>query len=533
MTDLNGAPAHALLASLDWLVVVIYAAGVVGLGLYVSRARLRPEDFFLASRSSTWPVIGLALLASNISSTTLIGLAGAAYGVGISVYNYEWMACVVLVFFCIFFLPFILRSQVYTMPEYLERRYDGRARLYFASLTLFLNIAVDAAGTLYGGAILFRLLFPGTPLWMIVAALASTAGLYTVCGGLRAVIYTEAVQAIVLLSGAGVIAVSAFAHAGGWTHVMQAVPPDRLSLIRPIGDPSVPWPGLVLGVPLLGFYFWCTNQFMVQRVMSAKNANHGRWGALFAGLLKLPVLFLMVLPGTCALLLFPHLPRADYVYPTLIFNLLPTGLLGLVVAGFLAAVMSAVASTFNSASTLVTMDFIKRIRPQMSGDSLVLSGRLATLSFMALAVIWAPQIDRFQSLWQYLQATLAYAVPPVLALFLVGMFWRGANATGAAATLLLGTGAGVMMFLSNVIFHWTSLHFLYVAPILLAFSASVLVAVSLSSSGTTVGSAALVWTPAFFREETATLAREPAWRNYRYLAVALLALTGSIVFVFR
>jgi SSS family solute:Na+ symporter len=169
----------------------------------------------------------------------------------------------------------------------------------------------------------------------------------------------------------------------------------------------------------------------------------------------------------------------------------------------------------------------------MSGDNLVLSGRLATLSFMALAVIWAPQIDRFQSLWQYLQATLAYAVPPVLALFLVGMFWRGANATGAAATLLLGTCAGVMMFLSNVIFHWTNLHFLYVAPILLAFSATILVAVSLASAGTTAGSATLVWTPAFFREETATLAREPAWRNYRYLAVALLALTGSIVYAFR
>jgi SSS family solute:Na+ symporter len=529
MIDLFGQP---LLHAIDWAVVLLYALGIVGLGLYVSRKRLRPEDFFLASRNSTWPVIGLALLASNISSTTLIGLAGAAYAVGISVYNYEWMAGVVLAFFCVFLLPFILKSQVYTMPEYLERRYDWRARLYFASLTLFLNIAVDAAGTLYGGALLFRLIFPHTPLWEVVAVLATTAGIYTVSGGLRAVIYTESVQAVVLLSGAVVIAISAFSKAGGWAHVMATVAPGRLSLIRPIGDPSVPWPGLIVGVPILGFYFWCTNQFMVQRVMSAKNANHGRWGALFAGLLKLPVLFLMVLPGTCAILLFPHLPKPDLVYPSLIFSLLPQGLLGLVVAGFLAAIMSAVASTFNSASTLVTMDFVTRIAPHMSGTALVLTGRIATLSFMALAVLWAPQIENFQSLWQYLQATLAYAVPPVVALFLVGMFWPGANGTGAIATLGIGTSCGVLMFLSNVVFHWTDLHFLYVAPILLAISAGVLVAVSLATRVAGAGSA-LVWTPAFFHAESAELRREPLWRNYRVQAVALLSVTAVIVFIFR
>jgi SSS family solute:Na+ symporter len=531
MFDTFGQP---LLHTIDWAVVTLYAFGIVGLGLYVSRKRLRPEDFFLASRNSTWPIIGLALLASNISSTTLIGLAGAAYAVGISVYNYEWMAGVVLAFFCVFLLPFILKSQVYTMPEYLERRYDWRARMYFASLTLFLNIAVDAAGTLYGGALLFRLIFPHTPLWEVVAILATTAGIYTVSGGLRAVIYTESVQAVVLICGAVVIAISAFAKAGGWAHVMHAVDPQRLSLIRPIGDPSVPWPGLILGVPILGFYFWCTNQFMVQRVMSAKNANHGRWGALFAGLLKLPVLFLMVLPGTCAILLFPHLPKPDLVYPSLIFTLLPRGLLGLVIAGFLAAIMSAVASTFNSASTLVTMDFVTRVAPNLSGKALVLTGRIATLCFMALAIVWAPQIDHFQSLWQYLQATLAYAVPPVVALFLVGMFWPGANGTGAIATLAIGTSCGVLLFLSNVVFRWTDIHFLYVAPLLLAISSAVLVAVSKATATTAPEpGSALVWTPAFFHAESQTLRREPFWLNYRAQAVALLTLTGVIVYIFR
>jgi SSS family solute:Na+ symporter len=524
----------ASLAPLDWLVVGLYALGLVGLGLVVSRRHSRPEDYFLASRSSNWLAIGLALLASNISSTALVGLAGAAYAIGISVYDYEWMACVVLVFFCIFLLPFILSSQVYTMPEYLERRYDGRARLYFALLTLFLNIFVDSAGCLYCGSLLCRLIFPGVPLWQIAATLAGLAGLYTLAGGLRAVIYTEIVQAVVLFSGALVISLAAFARAGGWHAVMTGVDPAMLSLIRPIGDPGVPWPGLVLGVPLLGFYYWCTNQFMMQRVISAKNLDHGRWGVLFAGLLKLPILFLMVLPGTAALLLFPHLAKADLVYPSLIFNLLPSGMVGLVVAGFLAATMAAVASTLNSASTLITMDVVRKLAPDTPPARLVRIGRVATAVLMVVAVLWAPQIERFPSLWQYLQAVLAYAVPPVVALFLVGMFWRGANATGATATLVFGTAFGAALFLWNGVFRAIDLHFLYVAPILLALDAAVLIAVSLwTAAPVSAQVETTVWTPAFYTAETRRLAVEPLWRNYRILAAALLILTAAVVVAFR
>ena len=524
----------AKLGTIDWFVVGAYALGLVALGLFVARRHARPEDYFLASRASGWMSIGLALLASNISSTALVGLAGAAYSIGISVYDYEWMACVILVFFCIFLLPFILRSQVYTMPEYLERRYDGRARLYFALLTLFLNIFVDSAGCLYCGALLCRLIFPALPLWQIAAVLAGLAGIYTMAGGLRAVIYTEIVQSVVLFGGALVISVAAFRAAGGWDAVMQGVEPSMLSLIRPIGDAGVPWPGLVLGVPLLGFYYWCTNQFMMQRVMSARNLDHGRWGVLFAGLLKLPILFLMVLPGTAALLLYPHLPRADMVYPTLIFTLLPAGLTGLVMAGFLAATMTAIASTLNSAATLITMDVARKLAPAMSGRRLVAVGRISTLGLMALAVLWAPQIEHFTSLWQYLQGVLAYAVPPIVALFLVGMFWRGANATGAMATLVVGSLSGAGLFLSNEVYHLTEFHFLYAAPLLLAIDATVLIAVSLWSwAPASAAIEALVWTPAFFREESGRLAAEPFWRNYRVLAAALLGLTAIVVILFR
>src|ERR1700731_4597660 len=475
---INSIPPFGLLGLLDWVVVAAYTGGLIVLGLVMSRRHIAPVDYFLASRATTWPVIGLALLASNMSSTALVGLAGGAYAMGVSVYDYEWSAILILVFFCLFLLPSIIRSQTYTMPEFLERRYDRRVRLHFALLTLFLNIFVDSAGVLYSGSLVCQLLFPGWPLWLIVALLAGTAGLYTTLGGLRAVIYTEAVQAVVLIAGALMISIGAFSRAGGWHAVMKGVEPAAISLIRPIGDPGVPWPGLLLGIPLLGFYYWCTNQSIVQRMLSAKNIDHARWGALFAGLLKLPVLFLIVLPGTCALLLFPNLPQPDLGYPNLIRQPRPAGIVGLVVAGFVAATMVSIASMLNSASTLITMDVIKQFKLGLSDSQVVRIGRVSTAALLVVAVAWAPQLQRFPSLWQYLQAVLAYVVPPVVALFVVGMCWRGANADGAAATLVIGSVCGGAMFLANGVLHWTHLHFLYAAPILTLIDILILVGVS-------------------------------------------------------
>jgi SSS family solute:Na+ symporter len=517
----------------DSALVAAYVPALVVLGAWASRRQTHPEDYFLASRGSRWPAIGLAMLASNISSTALVGLAGAAYVSGISVYNYEWSAAVVLVFFCVFLLPFVLASRVYTMPEFLERRFDARARLYFAILTLFLNVMVDAAAALYSGSLVIRLLFPGTPLWVIVSVLAGAAGLYTLIGGLRAVIYTETVQAVLLFVGATVIAVAAFSRAGGWHTVMNSVPAGAVSLIRPIGDPGVPWPGLLFGIPVLGFYYWCTNQFIVQRVLSARTLEHGRAGALFAGALKLPVLFLMVLPGTCAILLFPHLPRSDLVYPALMFGLLPTGLLGMVAASFAAATMASVASTLNSASALLTMDIIRRTAPSLSDLHVVRIGRLCTAGLLLVALLWAPQLENFRSLWMYLQAMLAYAVPPVVALFLGGLFWRGANAAGATATLVAGTACGIGLFLANVVFHWVHLHFLYVAPILLLIDLSILTVVSLRTGDASALDHPLVWTIGYFRGESARLKTVPLWRNYRVQAAVLLVLTACLVVTFR
>lgn len=525
-------PTHYSLETIDVAIVVVYAAIVVGKGLWLAhRGEDTAEGYFLAGRSLVWPLVGISLFASNISSTTLVGLAGDAYATGISVFNYEWMAALVLAFHALFLLPAVLRSRAFTMPEFLERRYDGRVRTGFSLLTLFLNVVVDTAGSLYAGAVILQLIFPEVPVWQTVAALAVAAGLYTALAGLTAVVWTDAVQGVLLLVGSIVITVEAYLRVGGWSEVVAAVPAEKLSLIRPLDDPGVPWPGLLLGVSLLGFYFWCTNQFMAQRVLAARSVEHGRWGSLFAGFLKLPVLFVMVLPGTFALILYPELSgQPDLVYPTLLFDLLPTGLLGLVFAGFVAALMSQVDSTLNSASTLVTMDFVARRRRDLDPRQLKRIGQAVTLGFMLVAALWAPQIQRFPSLFKYLQAVLAYTVPPIVALFLVGLFWRGANAKGAFAALIGGLGAGLALFFANVVVGDLGLHFLYAAPLIFAVSAMILFVVSWRSGPPAPEKVCdLVWTPVVYRREMARLRERPWWQDYRLHAGVLLLLTIGLM----
>jgi SSS family solute:Na+ symporter len=518
---------------IDLTIIGLYILFVVWLGLRLGKHHESAEDYFLAGRSMIWPFIGISLFASNISSTTLIGLAGDAYSTGISVFNYEWFATIILVFFVIFFLPFILRAKIYTMPEFLERRFDGRARNYFSILTLFLNILVDTAGSLYAGALMLKLIFPEIPMWQTITLLAIVAGVYTIAGGLAAVIYTDAIQTVLLLIGSVVITVAALIRVGGWAAVTTHVSPEMLSLIRPLDDPGVPWLGLFTGLPLLGFYFWCTNQFMVQRVLSARNLQHGRLGSLFAGFLKLPVLFIMVLPGTFAILLYPELPKADLVYPTLMFDLLPVGLLGLVMAGFIAALMSQIDSTLNSASTLVTMDFIAKAKPGLTQRQLMVVGRWVTFIFMILAAVWAPQIENFGSLFKYLQRVLTYTVPPVVAMFLVGIFWKRANAQGAFYSLLIGVGLGLIFFYINEVAGITSVHFLYIAPILFVACVVILVIGSLMTTPPDeTNIMQYVWTKKFYNAETEELKSVSWYQNYRVLSIILSILTAIIVAVF-
>ena len=520
------------LSTIDLSIVVIYFVVTVVFGIAISRRQETAADFFLAGRTMPWWIVGLSLFASNISSTTLVGLAGEGYASGIAVFNYEWMAGVVLVFFIIFILPSVLNAQAYTMPELLERRFNAGARTYFSLLTLFLNIVVDTAGSLYAGGLLIQVIWPSASLWVSIPVLAIVAGLYTSIGGLKAVMVTDALQAAILLVGSVMIAGYAFESAGGWSEVVSAVPAERLSLIRPLDDEKMPWLGLVFGVPLLGFYFWCTNQFMTQRVLSARDLNHARWGCLFAGLLKLPVLFIMVLPGTAAAVIYPTLERADLVFPTLMLDLLPIGISGLVCAGFLAALMSQIDSTLNGAATLVTMDFVKRWRPSLTDADVLRTGRIVTIVFMLVAVVWAPQLGRFGSLFLYLQKILAYAVPPVLSLFVVGWFWKKANSTGATWALVGGTAAGVALFAAVEIAGAVQLHFLYVPPVLFALSCALIIGGSLVRPVEISPEAeAFVWTP---RSEPSKASSVPGGLlDYRILSALLLAATAAIVWLFR
>lgn len=524
--------AEPALHAADHGIILGYLLFVIALGFWIGRRHHDADDYFLAGRSMSWLFVGVSLFASNISSTTLVGLAGDAYATGIAVFNYEWMASVVLVFFAIFLLPFLLRSGVYTLPEFLGLRFGDGVRRYFSALTLFLNIVVDTAGSLYAGGIILRLVFPGIDLGWVILALALFAGVYTMAGGLAAVIYTDFIQTVFLLVGAVVVSWIAFDKVGGWEGMTAGLPAERLSLIRPADSDSVPWPGLLFGVPVLGFYFWCTNQFMAQRVLSARSLDHGRGGLLLAGALKLPVLFIMVLPGTMAIHLYPQLDNADLVYPTLMFDLLPTGLLGLCLAGFIAALMSQIDSTLNAASTLVTMDFVRPLRPDLDARQLMRVGRWVTFGFMLLAALWAPEIERFTSLFRYLQQVLAYTIPPVVVLFFAAIFSRRSNHVGAYACLIGGTAAGAVMFVLNAVLGLTAIHFLYVAPIGCVVSLMALLAGNHFGPAEGAGSP-IRWTPEFFREETHALHARPWFRNYRVWSLVLLVLTAALVVWFR
>ena len=551
---------------IDGIIIICYLVGIIGYGISKGKQQ-SSEDYFLAGRNLTWPIVGISLFAANIGSSTLIGLTADAFKTNIAVYNYEWMAAVVLVIFAVFFMPFYLNSKVYTMPEFLERRYDGRARYFFSIITIVGNVIIDTAAGLYAGNLILKIIFPELDSAIIITLLAIAAAAYTIPGGLSAVVHTEVIQAIILVMGSIALTYFCFDQVGGWSGMIAGLDAmnqggqlnkssdEVFSLVGPINDPYMPWTGLVFGVPLLGFYFWANNQFMVQRVLSAKDLNHGRWGALFAGLLKLPVIFIMIVPGVIAIVLFSDtdisglnylIPSStgmvvcsqlsdcpNMTYPVLIYNLLPVGVLGLVIAGLLAAMSSSISATLNSASTLITMDFILKLKPNLSSKNLVTSGQIATVILVMLAAAWAPQIEKFSSLWEYLQLVLGFIAPPIVSVFLLGLFWKRGNANGAFASLLGGLILSMILILSKVN-HWfpviNDIHFLHTAPLLLLACLVIHICFSLLSAPPSQEKIEkMTWTKAIFDSETRELNTLVWYKNYRNLAILLLLLTALIV----
>ena len=463
------------IATLDYVVIGLYFVAIAGIAVWVTRGVETGEDLFLAGRSLGWKSVGTSLFASNISSTTLIGLAGAAYVSGIATANYEWMAGVVLVFMSLYYIPIYLRSRISTVPELLERRFDRRSRLYFSGLTILLTLAVDTAGGIYAGAVVLQVFAPDLDLWTTCIVLALIAGLYTAAGGLKAVVYSDVLQAIILILGSTLLTIIVFGQYDySWSAATGALPEGHLSLIRPIDDEMLPWLGTLIGVPVLGFWYWGANQYITQRIFGARSLRDAQWGANLGGFLKLLPLFIMVLPGAMAVGLLEPLDDGDQVFPTLVATQLPVGITGLVLAGLVAAIMSSIDSTLNSSSTLIIKDFVENADRQLEPREVKVYGRITTIVLMTLAALWAPMIANFGGLFSYLQQAFSILVPPVVAIFLLGVFWHRGAGRAAMGTLLIGHGLGIVLFIVTQI-GWWPLHYTINVGLMTALSAAVFV----------------------------------------------------------
>ncbi|HAF77484.1 MAG TPA: Na+/glucose cotransporter [Maribacter sp.] len=427
---------------LDWISISLYFLLLVGVAIWVIRKKEdNTEDYFLAGRNVGWFVVGASIFASNIGSEHVVGLAGTGASNKLPLLIYEIHAWVVLMLGWVF-LPFYARSGVFTMPEFLEKRFDARSRWVLSVFSIVAYVLTKISVTIYAGGVVVSALL-GIDFWTGAIATVILTGLYTVLGGMRAVVYTETLQAILLVVGAAVLTFIGLDKVGGWGSMVETLGPEYFNMWRPATDPDFPWPSLFITSTIVGIWYWCTDQYIVQRTLTAKNIKEGRRGTIFGALLKLLPVFLFLIPGVIALTLKMrgelHWESADEAFPVLMSNLLPSGLRGLVAAGLLAALMSSLASVFNSCSTLFTVDVYKKLRPNTPEKKLVRTGQIATVFVVIIGIIWIPIMANISGvLYEYLQSVQSYIAPPITAVFLLGIFYKRINATGAFATLIMG-----------------------------------------------------------------------------------------------
>lgn len=467
-----------VLHPVDWAIIAAYLVGVTALGLYFSRRSTQSSNaYFLAGRSLRWPTIGLALFATNISTVHLIGLASSGFGDGMVVGNFEWLAATCLILLAIVFAPFYFRSRVATLPEFLEKRYGPASRTMLAFMAVIGALFIHIGVTLYAGAVVVdEFIDVSAPQWYasltflppfeIVLSILVVAGLtvlYTVLGGLKAVVVTEAIQTVFLLFGAGAVTVAGLmmlpqAGVENLQDLRAVVKPQQLSMVRPDGDYA--WYAMLLGYPVLGVWYWCADQTIVQRILGAKTQRDAQYGAIFAGFIKILPVFFMVLPGVIGYVLFKDkiADNPDKTLVILILQLLPTGLRGLVIAGLLAALMSTVAGALNSTATLVSIDIVKRLRPQTPDRSLVRIGQWTAVIVMLLAMAWSTQGDRFGGIFKGINQMIAVLAPPITTVFLWGVLWRRGTASASLITLILGFMLGAIAFVVD--FPAVSIHLL-------------------------------------------------------------------------
>ena len=433
--------------SLDWIVVSLYFLVLMGIAWWVVRRKVESsEDYFLAGRHVGWFVIGASIFASNIGSEHIVGLAGTGAKSGVAMGHYELHAWLVLVLGWVF-VPFYMRSRVFTMPEFLEKRYNPTARWFLSLTTLVAYVLTKISVTIYAGAVVFHVLM-GIDFWTGALFVVILTGIYTVLGGLRAVVYTEALQAMVLLAGSVTVTITGLIKLGGWNQLITLVDPDHLNMFLPADHPDFPWTGMVFAPPIVGLWYWCTDQYIVQRVLAAKDESTARRGTIFAAYLKLTPFFIFLLTGVIAFALAKsgqlELAEADQAFPAMVAALLPAGVRGLVAGGLLAALMSSLAAVFNSSSTLFTMDIYKKLHPEASERTLVIVGKSATAVLVVLGIAWIPLLRNISGeLYHYIQSVQSYVAPPIAAVFLLGLFSKRINATGALAALIGGFALGM------------------------------------------------------------------------------------------
>lgn len=433
------------LDTLDWLVVGLYFLVLLGIAWWViSQKQKNTTDYFLAGKNIGWFVVGASIFASNIGSEHVVGLAGNGASDKMPLLIYELHSWIVLMLGWLF-LPFYARSGVFTMPEFLEKRFDERSRWILSIVSIIAYVMTKVSVTIYAGGIVVSALL-GIEFWIGAVATVVLTGIYTVLGGMRAVVYTEAVQAMVLVVGAATLTYLGLEAVGGWTGMVEGVQdirPDYMNMWRPNSDPDYPWFPLLFTSTIVGIWYWCTDQVIVQRVLTARNIKEARRGTIFGAALKIMPIFLFLIPGIVALVLKNrgelHWDTPDQAFPYLMSNLLPSGLRGLVAAGLLAALMSSLASVFNSCSTLFTLDIYKKLKPNKPEEKLVRTGQIATMAVVVLGILWIPVITNISDgLYEYLQKVQSYLAPPIAAVFLLGIFYKRVNARGAFATLMGG-----------------------------------------------------------------------------------------------
>lgn len=506
---------------LDYAIIGLYFLLIFGIAAWVTRAeRGQSKDsasYFLGGRNLGWFAIGASLFASNIGSEHLIGLSGAGARGAFPEAQFEILAALILLLLGWVFVPFYLRSGVFTMPEFLEQRYNRGARTYLSVISIISYVLTKISFTIFAGALVFEVLL-GIPFWIGAIITVVATGIYTVLGGLKAVIYTDMIQSLIFILGGVAATYFGLKAIGGWDQVLIAIDanaPNADTFMSLWRNEEYPWTGVLLGAPILGVWYWCTDQFIVQRVLSAKNIETARKGTIFGGFLKLLPLFIFVFPGIIAYALsvteYPGLftvenpltgeirTTTDAALPALILKVMPTGIKGLIVAGFLAALMSSLSSVFNSTSTLFTIDFYQQWRPNASQKELVNVGRLSTLALVIIGLAWIPfmrALTEGGGIYKYLQSVQAYISPPIAAAFLLGIFYKRINGKGALAALwtgfVLGIGRLSLEFMSqsggleldsnSLIGSLVSMNFLHYAIFLFVVSIAVMVLVSLSTA---------------------------------------------------